>query len=79
MKIWVTSPDLGCRQGDGRSRQVRRGGSWQSQGPTWLGTTLSDEPHVRTVEVMGDKGRQGRGREPLKAPLRREQIENVRE
>ena len=77
VKIWVTSPDLGCRRGDGRSRKVRRGGSWQSQGPMWSGTALPDEPCVRTAEVMGDKGRRGRDREPLKAPLRREQAENV--
>ena len=56
---------------------MRRGGSWQSLGPTWPGTTLPDEPRVRTTEVIGDKGRRGRGKEPLKAPLRREQIENV--
>lgn len=40
---------------------------------------LPNEPHVRTTEVMGDKGRQGRDREPLKAPLRWEQTENVQE
>ena len=79
VKIWWTSPDLGSRRGDGRCRQVRRVGSWQSQGPTWPWTALSDEPHVRTTEVMGGQGRTEHGREPLKAPLRRERTENVGE
>ena len=79
VKIWVTSPDLGSRRGDGRSRQVRRGGSWQSQGPTWSGTALPDEPYVRMTEVTGGKGSTEQDREPLRAPLRQERAENVGE
>ena len=45
----------------------------------WPGTTLPDEPRVRTMEVMGGKGKIGCDREPLKAALRREQKENVGE
>ena len=58
---------------------MRRLGSWQSQGPTWPRMALSDEPHVRTEEVMGGQGRTEHGREPLKASLRWEWTENVGE
>ena len=69
MRIRRTSPDLGGRRGDERNRHVRRVGSWQSHVPTWLGTTLQDEPRVRTVEGTKGKENTEKGREPFNGSL----------